>query len=129
MKVTTNNHRRPIVDVHDVHTYLTPSPGLVREGLSATECGECGKEHPDASPGDLMPNEESRPAFLFRGEWQYLDEFEVLDKAFSPAADKGPLAEQGWTAARTDSAWDAVVIRLVTDDCGDPAVVVGHATW
>lgn len=94
MRVTTNNHRRPVVD-----TYDDPEAG------------------------------ESRLAFMFRGEWQHVDEFSRLGYPFAPVPGTDSLADAGWQAARSDSAFDALVIRYVEDDCGDPAVIVGHVTW
>lgn len=103
VKVTTNNHRRPILDGYE----LTPAERQEFDYIDwpAIEAGT-----------------DSASFFRFRGEVWDLGEFTRLEDN----GIVGSLASAGWHGAQTQSYWDAIVVRY---EDNYESVVVGHATW
>lgn len=105
LTIVTNHHRREVIDAWD----LTPAE---REEFDYLDWAA------------IERGEESASFFRYGGDLHDLGEFTT---SYGILASGGlPEVMAGWDAYRSDSAFSAMVVRLVEGDYGDHDVIVGR---
>ena len=111
-RVTTNNHRRPLLCASDLTEaeYSEFDHYVDRDDYSARFVRAYGSVH---DVHDVQRIVIRRPGRREVGDW------------YGDNVDPSSLLAS-WHGVATDSMWTATVFRLVTDDYGDETAVVGR---